>query len=361
MRGWARTSSGQILDAGYNFDFIDDTAIAKAGVNYKVVVLPAPQRMPDATKKKLEEYKRFGGFVFDTRETPNVGAAIRKAITPDLERAPEIGFVHRHLPYAEVYFLANTSNHRVESDALFRTGEFKSAWWNPLDGRETPAPSALRQAGGLSHLDLAPYESRVVVFSKAGVKGPNSLMSMPPWTMPIDSPWRVTFEKTGITETVRQLASWTDNDRTRYFSGVAAYETTVQIDNVPGVYYLSLGKGTPVDTMERHSGNGMRAMYESPVREAAKVYVNGKYAGAVWSAPYEVYIGDLLRKGENTLRIEVANLALNELAKGPLPDYKALNAKYGERFQPQDLQNLQPVPAGLLEPVTIILRPQRTP
>ncbi len=243
MRGWARTSSGQILDAGYNFDFIDDAAIAKAGVNYKVVVLPAPQRMPDATKKKLEEYKRFGGFVFDTRETPNVGAAIRKAITPDLERAPEIGFVHRHLPYAEVYFLANTSNHRVESDALFRTGEFKSAWWNPLDGRETPAPSALRQAGGLSHLDLAPYESRVVVFSKAGVKGPNSLMSMPPWTMPIDSPWRVTFEKTGITETVRQLASWTDNDRTRYFSGVAAYETTVQIDNVPGVYYLEPRQG----------------------------------------------------------------------------------------------------------------------
>ncbi len=39
----------------------------------------------------------------------------------------------------------------------------------------------------------------------------------------------------------------------------------------------------------------------------------------------------------------MANLALNELAKGPLPDYKALNARYGERFQPQDLQNLQPV------------------
>ena len=109
--------TGQILDAGYNFDFIDDAAIAKVGVNYKAVVLPAPQRMPEATKKKLEEYKRFGGFVFDTRETPNVGAAIKKAITPDVERAPEIGFVHRHLPYAEVYFLANTSNHRVESDA----------------------------------------------------------------------------------------------------------------------------------------------------------------------------------------------------------------------------------------------------
>jgi hypothetical protein len=102
-------------------------------------------------------------------------------------------------------------------------------------------------------------------------------------------------------------------------------------------------------------------MFESPVKEAARVWVNDKYAGAVWSAPYEIYVADLVHAGENTLRIVVGNLALNELARGPLPDYKALNAKYGERFQAQDMQNLQPVPAGLLEPVTIILRPQRTP
>ncbi len=46
----------------------------------------------------------MGGFVFDTRDTPSVGEALKKAVTPDLERAPEIGFVHRHLPYAEIYF-----------------------------------------------------------------------------------------------------------------------------------------------------------------------------------------------------------------------------------------------------------------
>jgi hypothetical protein len=31
-------------------------------------------------------------------------------------------------------------------------------------------------------------------------------------------------------------------------------------------------------------------------------------------------------------------------------EYKLLNSRYGARFQPQDLDNLAPVPAGLLGP-----------
>jgi hypothetical protein len=346
--------TGQILDAGYNFDFIDDAAIAKVGVNYKAIVLPAPQRMPDATEKKLEEYKRFGGLVFDTRETPNVGAAIKKAITPDVDRAPEIGFVHRHLPYAEVYFLANTSNHPVKSAAKFRTGELKPAWWNAMDGRIGMAP-----LNGIV-LDLAPYESKVIVFNKRSEDGEVHLD--PELTaIPVTAPWKVTFGA-GVTETLSALRSWTSDEPTKYFSGVATYESSVQIPQKRyGALYLNLGTGAPVETVERRSGNGMRAMFESPVREAAKVYINGEYAGPVWSAPYEVYVGDLIHPGANTIRIVVANLALNELAKGPLPDYKTLTAKYGERFQAQDLQDLRPVPAGLLEQVQIISKAERNP
>ena len=49
-------------------------------------------------------------------------------------------------------------------------------------------------------------------------------------------------------------------------------------------------------------------------------------------------VSGLLQAGENAIRIVVANTALNVMAKGPLPDYKALTAKYGERFQAQDMQ-----------------------
>ena len=343
---------GQILDAGYNFDFIDDAAIEKVGISYKILVLPAPQRMSEAAKRKIEEYKRFGGIVIDTREAHDLGAAL-KAVVPDVQRAPEIGFVHRHLPYAEVYFLANTSNHTVHSEAKFRTGEWKPAWWDPMDGRVTAVPL------GAVTLDLAPYESRVLVFSKqnaAVTSAPQASGS----SIAVTAPWKVTFPG-ATSENMPKLVSWTSEESKKFYSGTAIYESTVNVPAVKGALYLNLGQGTPVDAVERRSGNGMRAMFESPVREAAKVWINDKYAGSVWSAPYEVYIGGLLQPGQNKIRIEVANLALNELAKGPLPDYKALNAKYGERFQPQDLQNLQPVPAGLLEPVKIISKSERNP
>jgi hypothetical protein len=52
----------------------------------------------------------------------------------------------------------------------------------------------------------------------------------------------------------------------------------------------------------------------------------------------------------------VANLALNVLAKGPLPDYKELTAKYGEKFQAQDMQSVRSLPAGMLGPVTLVAR-----
>jgi hypothetical protein len=58
----------------------------------------------------------------------------------------------------------------------------------------------------------------------------------------------------------------------------------------------------------------------------------------------------------NTIRVVVANTAVNLLAKGPLPDYKALNAKYGERFQAQDMGSVQPVSSGLLGPVKLVTR-----
>ena len=100
----------------------------------------------------------------------------------------------------------------------------------------------------------------------------------------------------------------------------------------------------------------MRAWLESPVREAAQVYVNGKLAGAVWKPPFEVDVTGLIKTGENTLRIVVANTALNVLAKGPLPDYKALIAKYGDRFQPQDMQSVQALPSGMMGPVRLVAR-----
>jgi hypothetical protein len=53
------------------------------------------------------------------------------------------------------------------------------------------------------------------------------------------------------------------------------------------------------------------------------------------------------------MRIVVGNLAINELAAQVVPDYKLLNLRYGERFVPQDMKDLQPLPSGLLGPIRL--------
>jgi hypothetical protein len=92
------------------------------------------------------------------------------------------------------------------------------------------------------------------------------------------------------------------------------------------------------------------------VREAAIVYLNGKRVGSVWCSPYRLDITGLTHAGENTLRIVIANLAINALAAQSPPDYRALIAKYGDRFQDQDMKNIQPLPSGILGPVRIVAR-----
>ena len=100
----------------------------------------------------------------------------------------------------------------------------------------------------------------------------------------------------------------------------------------------------------------MRAWLDAPIREAAVVYVNDQRAGAVWCPPYALEVTRLLKPGLNRLRIVVGNTAINYMAGHKLPDYKELNQRYGERFQPQDMENLQPLPSGMLGPVRLVAR-----
>jgi hypothetical protein len=275
-----------------------------------------------------------------THDELSLGSDLSHVVTPDLVTAPGIGFVHRTVPGTEIYFLVNTTNLPVHSQAAFRIYRHEESWWDPFTGKS-------RRASGLHDLDLAPYESRVIAFSnhlpRPGVP------QRPTSTVDLSSDWKVT--RAGASNVMRALLPWTDG-----FSGVAVYEKTIQVRSSARQMLLSFGEGTPVPVdSERRAGSGMRAWLESPVHEAAVVYVNGLRAGAVWCPPYEVEISDLLRPGENTLRIVVGNLAVNAMA-GQLEDSSKLNERYGERFQSQDMDQIRPEPSGLLGPIHLVTR-----
>jgi alpha-L-rhamnosidase len=339
----------QILDAGYNFDYIDDAAIEKMGVPYPILILPGVERIPLAAYKKIEEYAKKGGIVVATRRLPSaapgllegerdtaavralsdslfrerahlvkdektLGTQLHSWLQPDFMTdppAPAIGFVHRKLDDGDIYFLANTSNQPVHTRVAFRG----------------------KGAGG--ELDLAPYESRYLIFS---ARSPQEEPKHDKLSESVLSNWKETRQGTAQP----------------FFSGTITYEQSVNLPKAARQAWLDFGEGTPVPEARTH--NGMRAWLESPVREAAVVYVNGQRAGAVWAPPYRLEITKFLRPGENQLRIVVGNLALNALAGQKLPDYKELIAKYGDRFQPQDLEDLKPLPAGLTGQVKLETR-----
>lgn len=381
----------QILDAGFNLDYVDSESIDRVGLPYPVLVLPHMSRLSPETLKKIVEYAKKGGKVIVVGSKPSeapgflhaeqvsvevkasteslfalgagvqfvaedaqVGEAVQRALKPDVHVASDVanvGFVHRRLEDADVYFVANTSNHAVHTTASFRTKRVSAVWWDPFTGAMSNA-----SASPLA-LDLAPYESRVLVFRD----GPQSALSKAKvgtktQVADLSHGWQVRFVGLEQTESMETLHSWTDTDVTRYYSGEAVYSKDLQLEEkqLRGTnLILDFGEGTPVEA-DPKIASGMRALLESPIREAAVVIVNGKRAGSVWHPPYALDITPLLHAGKNIIEVHVGNTAINTLAGRKLPDYRLLNARYGERFVPQNMDHLQPLPSGMLGQVRLM-------
>ena len=144
--------------------------------------------------------------------------------------------------------------------------------------------------------------------------------------------------------------------RPGYFSGVASYEKIIRFAFrvFPSATSVTLdfGEGTALENTG--SRNGMQTWFDPPIREAAVVYINGQRAGSLWCPPYKLDVGKLLKAGTNTIRVEVANTALNYMAGRKLPDYKLLTLRYGERFQAQDMDKIQVLPSGILGSVKLV-------
>jgi len=356
----------QILDAGYSFDFIDDAAIERLGVKYPILVLPKVERMPARTKQKLEEYRRGGGIVIDSASRGagvNLGQALVTLYKPDFVTSnPTIGFVHRKLADGEIYFIANTGNKAVHTLARARVSGMTGEWWDPFTGAKNDA----RVAADAIPLEFAPYESRILVFShQAFSHGPAErpqpeTASRESMSIDLSSDWKVTFEKLGRTIEMNRLRSWADDEQTRFYSGEAIYEKSAVVPesilDAPEVV-LDFGPGTVPAPHPGPLTQGFRADLDSPVREAAVVYVNGNRAGSVWHPPYELEVKKLLREGTNQFRIVVSNLAVNELAGQSAPDYRLLNLRYApSRFEPQDMQTVRAEPSGILGAVKLVTK-----
>ena len=391
----------QILNAGYNFDFIDDRAIASVGIPYRILILPGVERISIGTLQHLEAFVKKGGLLVATRRMPSLapglldaksdtarivalseslfggsnekarvvkdeqalGTTLAQLLPPDFSTGAAgsaMGFVHRKLPSGDIYFVANTTNQPVETKATVRVSGLAAEWWNPFTGETRQADTAQSGDKTTLELKLAPYESRVLVFSKDRTsRPPVPQPSREPAVLDISADWKVSFPSLNETEIMNRLHSWSADEATRFYSGLAVYEKTIDLPasfaGPDSGVVMNFGTGTPVEP-PKGTSPGMRALLESPVRESAVIYVNGQKAGSVWHPPYEVHVTHLLHAGPNQIRIVVGNSAINTLAGQAPKSYRLLNLRYGERFVPQDMDNLTALPSGILGPIRLVAK-----
>jgi hypothetical protein len=384
----------QILDAGFNPDFIDADAIDTVGIPYKVLVLPNIDRLPVATYEKVLAFAQKGGIVLATGRLPAMAPGFLQAVeqsariheisqqlfhgkipsahlvedetklgpeldqdaAPDITlspRAPEIGFIHRKISGGNLYFVANTSNEPKHVTAQLRDRTKHAESWDAFTGKIIGLPDPAKV-----DLNLAPYESRLIFFSDEAMSAKSEPSRREAALADLSQDWKIAFGEAGKTAEMKRLDSWAADPQTQFFSGTATYEKDFEVSAgqlAPAAkLLLDFGKAMPVSLPSPPVRPNMRAYLDPPIREAAEVFVNGKSAGMVWRPPYRVDVTSLLRAGSNHLRIVVANTAINELAGQSLPDYRLLWARYGMRFVPQGMNDLHPVPSGLLGPITLV-------
>lgn len=292
--------------------------VLPGGASYRVLVIPAARPMnpetpmSDAVRAKIDRLKAAGVVVPDIpceAEDLTAYGLERDAVVPR-----DVAWTHRRSDDddTDIYFLSNQRNEARDVVVSLRTAGRVPELWNPLTGEIADAATWRVEAGRTEvELPLDACGSIFVVFRRAGAPSAAPARKMrASVSQPLDplrtGDWLMTFDlgSEGVrTERAERLFDWSqsEEDRLRYYSGTVTCRTTFRWKGRPkGRVVLALGE----------------------VHDVAAVTVNGRPCGVAWTAPYEVDITEALRRGENSLVIEVSNTWANallgvELGKAP--------------------------------------------
>ena len=135
---------------------------------------------------------------------------------------------------------------------------------------------------------LETARGRKVAFDAASVVDPHALRG--PWSLHFPSGWGAP-----ASVAMDRLIAWNTHphEGIRHFSGTATYRTSFELDAEQARRPVRLGLGQ--------------------VGHIARVRVNGKDLGVVWTAPWRVDLSGVAKAGRNELEIDVTNLWVNRL------------------------------------------------
>ena len=246
-------------------------------------------------------------------------------VNRDFVASGSIRYNHRSLPDREIYFVSNRTDQPVEDSCLFRDGTQNAELWDAVTGEIRQLNNLEKTSKGISiKIKLDVSQSFFVIFnkSKSGIaENVTKLMNFQDkkpvttlngsWTVAFDTIWggpqKVVFES---------LTDWTTRpeDGIRFYSGIATYSKTFDIPE-----FSKYDK-----TSELFINLGV-------VKNMARVKLNGKDLGVIWTSPWQVNISGAAKEKNNLLEIEVANLWANRLiGDESMPDDGVKDGKWPE-------------------------------
>ena len=270
--------------------------------------LKIPETIESRTFGKGKIY--WGGAISQHEATelyPNYDATAtllkQMDVAEDFESIASLRYTHRKTDDLDIYFVSNKTDQMVNADCAFDIKEGTPALWNPMTGETRLLPGYTIKKGRIFiPLKFDAYQSFFVVFDKkeklSSAKNAD-VKNFPEMDVVhnMDGPWNVSFDpKWGGPEkvTFEKLEDWTKRPEKgiNYYSGIATYRTDFLLPELKhSKLFLSLGE----------------------VNCMARVRINGKEVGVVWTAPWQIEITNAVKQGTNQLEVEVANLWVNRL------------------------------------------------
>jgi len=309
-------------------------------------------------------------------------------IVPDFSYADmefyTLDYTHYAKDDVDFYFIRNTKGEWLSRDLSFRQQNKVPEIWDPVSGEIVPVSIYSQDENYINlPVTLAPYGSTFVVFregsSDVRYTQVNGSGQHPPFIQYakdgiyfleegiyeltndnesvvvnnhlderiIEGPWEVFFpEGWGAPERAffPRLKSWTesDNEGIKYFSGIARYE-----------------KSFVHDINSNSLVNPKIILDLGDLSHVGEVWLNDQPLGITWAKPYRFDITEVLKPGENTLIIEIANTWSNRITGDALTGEKYTSTHHTGTIVPGTYRISLPwaevplIESGLFGPVTI--------
>ena len=285
-------------------DFKDGSIVTAAGTMYKAIIIPGDNIMPENVKLHLEDMKAKGAAIIKGIDN----AAMKEAATPE-EMKTELGLkiIRRSNSIGHHYFIANLTDHDIKATVRPATGERNALWYDPMTDEFNRADV---YNNGIM-INLRSGESRILLSSGRPLNdwGISDSIARAPYRKYADEDSRAI----DITKGKWSLSFTEEAPRVKQRYKLNRLQTWESLGDSAAV---TMGTGV-YTTSFKLSAEDSRRNWQidlGDVRESARVYINDIYVGCAWAVPFVLDCKNALRKGRNTIRIEVTNLPANRIA-----------------------------------------------